>query len=284
MFLIFDCDNTLGIWKKEIDDGLTLFYLLGQPEIDLLGITTIFGNGTIDQVYDQTQALIRRLGRTEIPLARGAGQRGETETPAAELLVQAANQHPGELVILATGPLSNLRAAHEIDGNFFDKVKQIACMGGYLEPVQMGRRSVAELNLSADPEAAHLVLNAGCPVTLMSAQICLQAPFYWKDLGKIGFWSLGTRWVIARWLILHAAFCGLNHFYLWDLLPALSLSYPELFSGPQVRINSTVQDLERGDLVPADSAQDGQVFLPDRIVNYTRFFQRLIDSWRNVEI
>lgn len=284
MFLIFDCDNTLGIWKKEIDDGLTLFYLLGQPEIDLLGITTTFGNGTIDQVYDQTQALIRRLGRPEIPLARGAGQRGETESPAAELLVQAANQHPGELVILATGPLSNLRAAHEIDGNFFAKIKQIACMGGYLEPVQMGRRDVSELNLSADPEAAHLVLNARCPVTLMSAQICLQAPFYWKDLRKISFWSLQTRWTVARWLILHAAFCGLNHFYLWDLLPALSLSYPELFSGPQVRINSTVQDLETGDLVPGGTVQDGQVFLPDRIVNYPRFFQLLIDSWRNVEI
>lgn len=284
MKLIFDCDNTLGNWKKEIDDGLTLFYLLGQPEVDLLGITTTFGNGTIDQVYGQTQALVRQLGRPEIPVARGAGQRGETEIPAAELLVQAAEQHPGELVILATGPLGNLRAAHEMDGNFFDKVKQIACMGGYLEPVRMGWRDVTELNLSADPEAAHLVLNALCPVTLMSAQVCLQAPFYWRDLGKICFWSLRTRWTVARWLILHAAFCGLNHFYLWDLLPALYLSHPELFSGPRVQIRSTVHDLETGDLVLGGAAQEEQVFLPDRIVNYTRFFQLLTDSWRNVEI
>lgn len=284
MKLIFDCDNTLGIWKKEIDDGLTLFYLLGRPEIDLLGITTTFGNGTIDQVYGQTQGLVRQLGRPEIPVARGAGRRGESETPAAELLVQVAEQYPGELVILATGPLGNLRAAHEIDENFFDKVKQIACMGGYLEPVQMGRRKVKELNLSGDPEAAHLVLNALCPVTLMSAQICLQAPFYWRDLGKIRFWSLQTRWAVARWLILHAVFCGLNHFYLWDLLPALYLSHPELFSGRQVQLKSNVQDLETGDLVLEGAAQTGQVFLPDRIVNFPRFFQLLIDSWKKVEI
>jgi len=49
--IIFDCDNTLGIPLKEVDDGLTLLYLLGVPELDLLGITTTFGNGRIDQVY-----------------------------------------------------------------------------------------------------------------------------------------------------------------------------------------------------------------------------------------
>jgi len=284
MKLIFDCDNTLGIWNKDIDDGLTLFYLLGQPEIDLLGITITFGNGTIQQVSEQTQSLIHRLGRTEIPVARGASRRGETGTPAAELLVQAAEQYPGELVILATGPLGNLRAAWEMDERFFEKVKRIACMGGYLEPVRVGRRRVTELNLSADPEAAHLVLNASCPVTLMSAQICLQAPFYWRDLRKICFWSRQTRWAVARWLILHAAFCGLNHFYLWDLLPAVSLFHPGLFCGTTVQINSTVQELEAGELVLEGAAQGGRVFLPDRIVSYSRFFQQLVRYWRNVEI
>ncbi len=284
MKLIFDCDNTLGIWNKDIDDGLTLFYLLGQPEIDLLGITTTFGNGTIHQVSEQTQTLIHRLGRTEIPVARGASRRGETGTPAAELLVQAADQYPGELVILATGPLGNLRAAREIDERFFEKVKSIACMGGYLGPVYVGRRRVKELNLSADPEAAHLVLNAGCPVTLMSAQICLQAPFYWRDLREIRFWSRQTRWAVARWLILHAAFCGLNHFYLWDLLPAVFVSHPGLFSGPAVQINSTVQELDAGELILGDPAQDGRVYLPNRIVNYRQFFQQLIASWSKVEI
>ncbi|TFG49619.1 MAG: nucleoside hydrolase, partial [Anaerolineales bacterium] len=52
--VIFDCDNTMGLKTKEVDDGLTLYYLLGRPDIDLLGITTTFGNGTIDQVYQQT--------------------------------------------------------------------------------------------------------------------------------------------------------------------------------------------------------------------------------------
>lgn len=284
MKLIFDCDNTLGIWNKDIDDGLTLLYLLGREDIDLLGVTTTFGNSTIEDVDRKTRDLVERLGQEQIPVARGAGYRGQSGTPAADLLVQAADLHPGELVILATGPLGNLRAAHQIDSDFFDKVKQIACMGGYLEPVRMGRRDVKELNLSADPEASHLVLNAPCHVVLLSAQICLQAPFFWRDLARLRFWSPGFRWNIVRWLSLHAVFTGLNHFYLWDLVPAVYLTYPEIFSGPTLQLQSTVQDLENGDLIPGEGLQDNQVYLPDQILDYEKFQQLLIDAWRKVQI
>ena len=48
--IIFDCDNTLGLPLKEVDDGLVLLYLLGIPELKILGITISFGNGNIKQV------------------------------------------------------------------------------------------------------------------------------------------------------------------------------------------------------------------------------------------
>ncbi len=284
MKLIYDCDITLGIWNKDIDDGLTLLFLLGRKDVDLLGVTTTFGNSTIEEVDHKTRDLVAKLGQDQIPVSRGAGYRGQSGMPAAELLVHAADQHPGELVILATGPLGNLRAAHEIDSDFFDKVKQIACMGGYLGPVRMGRRDVKELNLSADPEASLLVLNAPCSVVLMSAQICFQAPFFWRDLARLRFWSLGFRWNFVRWLTLHAVFTGLNHFYLWDLVPAVYLTCPEIFSGPSVRLESTVEDLENGDLILGEGLQDNQIFLPDRILDYEKFQQHLIESWRRVKI
>lgn len=284
MKLIFDCDNTLGIWNKDIDDGLVLLYLLGREDVDLLGVTTTFGNSTIEDVDRRTRDLAAKLGQDQLPVARGAGCRGQCGMPAANLLVETADQYPGELVILATGPLGNLRAAHEIDNDFFDKVKQIACMGGYLEPVRMGRRDVRELNLSADPEASHLVLNAPCPVALLSAQICLQAPFFWRDFPRLRFWSPGFRWNIVRWLTLHAVFTGLNHFYLWDLVPAVYLTCPEIFSGPTVRMKSTVQDLENGDLIPESGLPGNQIYLPDQILDYGKFMQYLIDAWSRVKI
>ena len=65
--VIYDCDNTMGLPLKEVDDGLTLLYLLGRPDIELLGVTTTFGNGTAGQAYAQTQKLLQQAGRAEIP-------------------------------------------------------------------------------------------------------------------------------------------------------------------------------------------------------------------------
>lgn len=282
--VIFDCDNTLGLATKEIDDGLTLFYLLGRPDIDLLGITTTFGNGSIDQVYQQTRWLAGELDLVELPVKRGAGQRAQGPTVAAEFLVDKVSAFPGEINLVATGPLGNLRGAHELDPQFFEKLKSIICMGGYLRPVKMGRRNVNELNLSADPEASFLVLNAPCPVTLMSAQICLQAPFDWSDLRSLDFWSRKTRRYVRNWLILHALFTGLGHFYLWDLLPAVYLSYPELFNQHLVKIESSLVDLESGTLKFTENQPGENVNLPSLIMDLDRFKELLFESWRNIRI
>ena len=67
-------------------------------------------------------------------------------------------------------------------------------MGGVRQPLRLGWRLLPELNLSANPEAAASVLAAPCPVTLMSAEICLQAAFSWRDLILIG----GGLFLIAK--------------------------------------------------------------------------------------
>jgi len=282
--VIFDCDNTLGLPLKEVDDGLTLYYLLGRGAFELLGITTTFGNGTIDQVYSQTLRLQDELGLEEVPVLKGAGARGESGTPAAQYLAEAAAAHPGEITLLATGPLGNLRGASELDPDFFKNLKQIAVMGGYLAPVRMGYRQVNELNLSADPEASHLVLNSGTRVILFNAQTCLQAPFRWADLFRLNFWSLKTRWAVARWLLLHAVFCGLRNFYLWDLLPAVYLSDPGLFEDQEVRVISTLDDLTGGRLVLDDQADADLVVMPSRILDFAGFKEVLFQAWRRMPV
>ncbi|MHA1280703.1 MAG: nucleoside hydrolase, partial [Candidatus Helarchaeota archaeon] len=186
--IIFDCDNTMGLPMKEVDDGLTILYLLGQPNLELLGITTTFGNGTIEQVHPQTQKLMRHLN-VDIPVLIGEGSCDQApDTPAAMFLVDIVNDNPGEITLLATGPLGNLHAAAKLNPLFFHKVKRIAVMGGYLEPVILGRRNLAELNLSANPEASLNVLAAPCPVTIFPAQVCLEAPYRMKDIHHAKYW------------------------------------------------------------------------------------------------
>ena len=282
--VVFDCDNTMGLFTKEVDDGLTLYYLLGRPDVDLLGITTTFGNGPLDKVHPRTVKMVADLGREDLPVKLGAAYRHQGVTPAARFLAETAATCPGELIVLATGPLGNLRGAHALDPNFYNNLKGIYCMGGYLRPVRLGRRDVKELNLSADPEASLEVLNAPCQVTLMNAQICLQAPFTWRDFRKLTFWSRKTRRPIREWLILHMIFCGIGNFYLWDLLPAVCISCPDLFFNNPVSLESSLEDLESGTLRLREGAGVSGVNMPVLIRDLDKFKNVLFQAWRQVPV
>ncbi len=282
--VVFDCDNSMGLFTKEVDDGLALYYLLGRDDIDLLGVTTTFGNVPVEDAYRQTRKMLSALGKEDILVLKGAGRRCQEPTEAARYLAEAAATHPGELVLLATGPLGNLRGANEVDPDFFSNLKSIICMGGYLRPVRLGRRDVNELNLSADPEASYLVLEAPCPVTLMNAQICLQAPFNWKDLRRLRFWSRKTRKSIREWLILHGIFCGIGNFYLWDLLPAVYISRPDLFVDSRVSMHSTIEDLEGGWLFPVQASGENGVNMPLLISDVDDFKEVLFEAWQKIPV
>jgi inosine-uridine nucleoside N-ribohydrolase len=277
--VIYDCDNTMGLPGKEIDDGLTLLYLLGRPDIRLLGVTTTFGNGTTDQAYAQTRELLARFGRPDIPVFRGQAKPGQEANEAAAFLAAAAAGQPGQISLLATGPLTNLRAAARIDDRFCHNLREIACMGGYLAPLRIGWRRLPELNLSADPEAAQAVLTSACPVTLMSAQLCLQASFSWKDLIAIRHLDPWLRRAVRDWLFAFGLYCGVSKFYLWDLAPAVWLSYPELFHGPVVSVASAVSELSVGTVVTKPGNGAGDVLLPGRIRDMHRLKRVIFEAW-----
>ena len=72
--VIIDCDNTMGLPGWEVDDGLVLLYLLGRDDIDLLGITNTFGNGSLKDVAKYTEEILSDIGRTDIPRFNGSLQ------------------------------------------------------------------------------------------------------------------------------------------------------------------------------------------------------------------
>lgn len=278
--IIYDCDNTLGLPFKEVDDGLTLLYLLGRPDIRLLGVTTTFGNGTTGQAYAQTKELLARVNRPDIQVWKGQNEPGDSPNEAAGFLARAAAEQPGEVSVLATGPLTNLRAAARTDRRFFYNLREVACMGGYLAPLRIGWRSLGELNLSADAEAAHAVLNAPCPVTLMSGQLCLQASFWWSDLRSICFMDPWLRIAVRNWLLAFGLYCGVGKFYLWDLAPAVYLSDPDLFDGQVVHVASTVSELAAGKIVPLqDGPSTSSVRLPEKIRDTDRLKRIIYEAW-----
>jgi inosine-uridine nucleoside N-ribohydrolase len=276
----------MGVPGKPIDDGQALLYLFGRPDIELVGITTSFGNGPIDEVHGATEKLLRDLGRQEIPLVQGEGERGQAPTAAAHLLAETAAASPGEISLLALGPVGNLHAASKADPGFWDNLKQIVVMGGYLHALPGSYwGNVSELNLASNPEAAHAVLNASCPVTLMNAHVCLDAPFGLPELSRLAQWRGSSIYrSLHEWLLQCEIGPGQPGDYLWDLLPAVYVSYPELFDKHLVWIRSGVSDLETGTLIPGKEGEGAAINMPTRIQDVDRFYAILYKAWSQVPV
>jgi purine nucleosidase len=191
--LYLDCDTG-------IDDALALAYLLASPEIELVGIGTVSGNVSSIQAARNTLDLLAFADANGVPVAIGAidplagtfdggaphvhGDNGigGLELPlspqlpvaesAAELLIALATAHPGELRILAIGPLTNLAEALTLLPELPNLVHSVTIMGGAaLVPGNIS--VVAEANIGNDPEAAAAVFAAAWPITLVPLDVTL---------------------------------------------------------------------------------------------------------------
>jgi inosine-uridine nucleoside N-ribohydrolase len=206
--VIFDTDFLV----PPQDDGLALALALKSPELKILGITTVAGNG---EIHKETADALRELeiaGRTDIPVYMGAvrplvhektdwdttvhGKWWSNEAPApppggfakieaqkgsaVDFIVRTVNESPGQITIIAIGPLSNIAMAIRQDPTFAKNVKQINIMGGSIGMLDGGAGNVtpnAEFNFWVDPEAAQVVLRSGIPVNLTPLNVTRKTDF-----------------------------------------------------------------------------------------------------------
>jgi inosine-uridine nucleoside N-ribohydrolase len=198
MKLIIDTD-------PGVDDAMTYFYAHAAPEIDLLALTTIFGNVTIDDAvrnalwlteFSGSSATVHR-GETA-PLAivpnhhsdfvhgkRGFGDfeiadpaRVENDEDAVSYLIRMASENPQELTLCAIGPLTNVAKAVQRDPDFVGNLKQLVIMGGSLD-AGGNITPHAEANFWNDPHAADIVLNApgGGRVVIVGLDVTMKIIF-----------------------------------------------------------------------------------------------------------
>jgi inosine-uridine nucleoside N-ribohydrolase len=187
-------DTDIG---DDIDDAFALALVLRSPELRLLGITTAFGDTELRaRLLDRFLAAVVRK---DIPVAAGvptphsnvftqaiyAMREPEHRHPdAVRLLLDQIRLHPGEITLIAIGPLSNIEAAIKQDPATFRKLKRVVMMGGSVYRGYDGhngerRPPDAEWNINRDPAGLRALLASGVPVLMMpldSTQIHLQAP------------------------------------------------------------------------------------------------------------
>ncbi len=169
-----------------VDDALALVYLLASPDADVVGIASTGGNVAIQQVCENNLALLELCRVTGVPVSKGSdetltgpmrgpsrvhGPRGLgyadlppcadrlTDHDAATAWVRAARAHPGELIGVATGPLTNLALALRAEPALPSLLRRLVIMGGSYDH-RGNTTAVAEWNISVDPEAAAEVLAA----------------------------------------------------------------------------------------------------------------------------
>jgi purine nucleosidase len=192
--VLLDCD-------PGHDDAVALLLAHGSPAIDLVAVTTVGGNQTLEKVTRNALSVAAVVGMSGVPIAAGCarplvrtgvvaadihgdsgmdGPRLREPTleldprHAVDLIIDTVLAHgPGEITLVPTGPLTNIALAARKEPRIVERVAEVVLMGG---GYHTGNWSpVAEFNIKTDPEAAHVVFNEPWPVTMVGLDLTHQA-------------------------------------------------------------------------------------------------------------
>jgi len=285
--IIYDCDLTMGRSFRDVGAGLALLYFLGHPRINPLSVTTTYGNGSVKMTTRTTRRLLNRLGFYEIDILPGAAgpDTSSQENQAAQYLKESVAQSPGQIVIVATGSMTNLKHAAALDSDFFKKLRGLYLMGGTTEPLVWNGHRLAERNFSLDPEAAYQAVHADCPVTIVTGQVGLSAIFRSPQLAALQALGDPVSKLIAHeirsWFALTRLWFQDGGFGMWDSAAALALTRPDLFESERVHITSTLKDLRTGQLY-INPDPNGPVRLMRRVEDFDKFIMDHFAAWKHL--
>lgn len=194
-----------------IDDALAILLALASPEIILDGITTIHGNVSTKQTTRNALAILELAKATHVPVFKGCdlplvkesllspethGNSGLGYAELPEPLIQPKAQHgsdylieqimsrPGEVTLLAIGPLTNIALAIRKEPRIVQNVREVFIMGGAIQHPG-NTTALAEFNTYVDPHAAHIVFHSGMPMILTPLDVTYQCIFTKDDLDRL---------------------------------------------------------------------------------------------------
>jgi inosine-uridine nucleoside N-ribohydrolase len=190
--IVIDCD-------PGHDDAIAILLALASPELELVGVTTVAGNQTIDKTTRNGLVTLEVGGRADIPLAAGAdaplqrelrtaahvhGETGLDGPTLSEPSAQPVGTHAADFlaeliapgtVLVPTAPLTNIALLLERHPEVRDRIDRIVWMGGAIAEGNV--TPAAEFNAFVDPEAAAAVFGSGIPITMIGLDVTHKALF-----------------------------------------------------------------------------------------------------------
>jgi inosine-uridine nucleoside N-ribohydrolase len=258
-------DTDIG---DDIDDALALALILSSPEISLKGVTTVFGETKLRARL--AAYLLHLYGCDDIPVAAGMGtplqpRRRPSGVPQAallddrvvlpalrtlsgpELIVQTALVHPGQLILLCIGPLTNVAHALLLEPRIHTTIRRIVMMGG------TSGFPFPEWNVRSDAKAAQIALGSGIPITMLGYNVTTRCQLREWDLEQLqSIGSPQTQFLsklIAVWQR-HRPRWHSQLPYLHDLLTVAALCRPELFTFKKMTARVLTGGPFKGYMVP----------------------------------
>lgn len=229
--IILDVDNAFTIPVQDTDDAMALALALTSPEIELLGVTTCAGNCRTWQSTENSLRLLELAGRSDIPVAQGRERpllqdvepslryleqktrsrereywagvapparpvTNASPLKAHQLIIELVKQHPGEVIIVKEGSLTNLALALLVEPEIGPLAKEVIHMGGNFGRANWSEngtpdipaevwRDVLRFNTEFDPEATEIVIRSGIPFTFVTANVTTQVFQTLEDMERI---------------------------------------------------------------------------------------------------
>jgi purine nucleosidase len=204
-----DLDLSMGAPGSDIDDGFALALALADPDLTLDLVTTVNGNTDVDTSTMIAIDLLHRLGCADIPVVKGARRpllqpvhdhpardrvagvherlaHGEPAPGrAATAIIDLIMANPGEISLVAIGPLTNIAVALALEPAITTAVKEIVVMGGVFLRTTHALSMPGEFNIWIDPEAAAIVLNSGAPLRFIGLDVTLQVQLNRADADRL---------------------------------------------------------------------------------------------------
>ena len=265
-----------------VDDTMAIFFALCSPELELIGLTTIFGNVHTELATKNALRLLEIAGRADIPVAHGADDaltrdyegpvpfvhgadgQGEIFLPdpagapidlsAAQFIVEQARANPGEITLVPVGPLTNIALALRLEPRITEWVDEVVLMGG--NALVPGNASPAgEANIRNDPEAADLVFGADWQVTMVGLDVTLRVHMKPEDIAEYAEHGNPLSDHITRILPHYRNYFEANYdaegIFVHDSSAIAYVIDPSLFSVRSWPIRVGTQGLGRGKTWPA---------------------------------
>jgi inosine-uridine nucleoside N-ribohydrolase len=267
---------------------MAIFYALASPELDVVGMTTIFGNAETSVCTTNALKLLEIAGRSDIPVARGVdeplampyrgpvafvhGSDGQgdvflpppTTSPlpidAAHFMLQTVRESPGEITLVALGPLTNVAIAMKLDPKFSSQLAGIVLMGG--NAFRGGNASpAAEANILNDPEAADIVYGADCHVVMAGLDVTEQTVMTSSDVARFASFPNDRAQHLAAIVPFYENFyrkrVGLEGIFVHDSSTISYLLAPELYTWVELPIRVDCgHSFCRGKTQPAEHVSD----------------------------